>query len=495
VVEVNRATASDFTDDRPRFPPPVGLAARPARRVGRTSPWRLLRPSLHALLLVLAVVTALVGMDAAGPPVDGKLIVWAMPIVVLVLMVSRGTYRRLIQLDVLSELLHIFTATSLGAITILAAADLLDHASNPAPLLVRAWVFATAYLCASVPLLTAAERHYRRLGKASRSTLVVGAGVVGSEVERGLAKQPELGLRLVGYIDTDLDRKDHAAQNRAPILGLLDEFTEIVDETGARHVIFTFTSSPDQTLVPLIRSCEERHIEVSLVPRMFEHVNHRICLESIGRLPLVSLAPVDPKGWQFTIKHGFDRLISAVLLLLLSPLLTAIAVSVRISSPGPVLFRQQRIGRDGRRFEMLKFRSMRIEEESSGSNGWYKSGLAPGGIEGDDRRTAIGRFIRSYSLDELHQLINVVKGEMSLIGPRPERPEFVQVFDEQVRGYSDRHRVKSGITGLAQTSGLRGQTSLTERIDLDNHYIQNWSMILDLKILVWTIGAMVRSAE
>jgi exopolysaccharide biosynthesis polyprenyl glycosylphosphotransferase len=442
------------------------------------------------------VVTALVGLDAAGPPVEGKLIVWAMPIVILVLMVARGTYRRSIQLDVLSELLHIVTATSLGAITILAAADLLDHASNPAPLIVRAWICATAYLCASVPLMTAVERHDRRLGRASTPTLVVGAGVVGSEVGRGLAKQPELGLRLVGYIDTDhLDRKDDAAENRAPILGPPDEFTEIVDETGARHVIFTFTSSPDQTLVPLIRSCEERRIEVSLVPRMFERVNHRICLESIGRFPLVSLAPVDPKGWQFTIKHGFDRLASALLLLLLSPLLTAIAVAVRISSPGPVLFRQQRIGRDGRRFEMLKFRSMRVEEEPPGSHDWCAPDVAPGGVEGDDRRTAIGRFIRSYSLDELPQLINVLKGEMSLIGPRPERPEFVQVFGAQVRGYSDRHRVKSGITGLAQTSGLRGQTSLSERIDLDNHYIQNWSMALDLKILIWTIGAVVRSAE
>jgi exopolysaccharide biosynthesis polyprenyl glycosylphosphotransferase len=492
---VARATAPDFIERRAQVPRPIGGLALPAAASATTSPWQILRPLMHAALLVLAVIGARVSVDAANIQTDGRLIIWAMPALVLGLLVARGTYRRSIQLDVVSELLHIITATSLGAITLLAAADLLDHSSDPAPLLVRTWLLATFFLCASVPVLTTAERHSRRRGATSIPTLVVGAGVVGAQVERGLAEEPELGLRVIGYVDKDLDREGHAAEHRAPILGGPDEFTEIAEKSGARHVIFTFTSSPDQTLVPLIRACEERRIGVSLVPRMYERVNNRVCLESIGRLPLFSLAPVDPKGWQFTIKHGLDRFASAALLALLSPLMVGIAICVRLSSPGPVLFRQHRVGRDGRRFEMLKFRSMRLEERQAEREEWLKPDSAPGGVEGEDRRTAIGRFIRAYSLDELPQLINVVKGEMSLIGPRPERPEFVQVFDEKVRGYSDRHRVKSGITGLAQTSGLRGQTSLTDRIELDNHYIHNWSMMMDLKILARTFGAVVRSAE
>lgn len=421
--------------------------------------------------------------------------VWLILPLVLVLLAVRGTYRRSIQLDIFSDMLNVLTATSLAAVTILAAADLFVAPSNPAPIIVCAWILATLYLCASVPLLTAAERHWRRAGNASTPTLIIGAGHVGAQIERRLRDEPELGLEVVGYLDINQGRREKTSEDRAPILGTPDELTKIAEETGAGHLIVTFTSFPDQTLLPLIRSCEERGIRVSLVPRMFERVNHRISLDSIGPLPLFNLTHVDPKGWQFTVKHAFDRIVSALLLVAFSPLLATIAITVRISSPGPILFRQHRVGRDGRHFEMLKFRSMRLEGVRSSSDNWFKPGMAPGGVEGEDRRTAFGRFIRRYSLDELPQLINVVKGQMSLIGPRPERPEFVRLFDEKVRGYSDRHRVKSGITGLAQTNGLRGQTSLTERIELDNYYIQHWSVLLDLKILLGTFGAVVKSAE
>lgn len=227
---------------------------------------------------------------------------------------------------------------------------------------------------------------------------------------------------------------------------------------------------------------------------MFESVNLRVSLDNIGPLPLLNLSWVDPKGWQFAIKHGIDRVVSAVLLILLSPVLLGLALAVRFSSPGPILYRQLRIGRDGRRFDILKFRSMRVDEDWVSAPDFDVS-TAPGGVEGADRRTPIGSWLRRYSLDELPQLFNVLLGQMSLIGPRPERPEFVEVFDEEVRRYSDRHRVKSGITGLAQVSGFRGKTSLPERVELDNYYIQNWSMALDLKIALRTFGAVLEPAE
>jgi lipopolysaccharide/colanic/teichoic acid biosynthesis glycosyltransferase len=210
-------------------------------------------------------------------------------------------------------------------------------------------------------------------------------------------------------------------------------------------------------------------------------------------MPLLALRAVDPKGWQFDIKHLFDRLASALILVVLSPLLLAVALGVRVSSPGPIMFRQRRVGRDGQVFDILKFRSMRERPKEADSFSPTR-GSAPGGVEGEDRRTGFGRFIRRTALDELPQLLNVVRGEMSLVGPRPERPEFVSLFDDDIDRYGDRHRVKSGITGWAQVNGFRGQTSLADRVEWDNFYIENWSLWLDVKILLLTVVAVVRQS-
>lgn len=433
-------------------------------------------------------------MPAAGASTNGEAAVWLLPALSIVALASRGAYRQSLQLDVPAQLVRVLSTVTAAAIGLIAAAALVKFDSSPAPLLVPAWGLSIAYLFVSVPLLTSVERRARRDGAASMPALIVGAGQVGTQIERRLAEQPELGLRVVGYVDADPIPGQRVPDRQAPVLGPPDEFAEIAERTGAKHVILTFTSSPDSVLMPLIRACEERGLHVWLVPRMFESVNLRVTLDNIGPLPLFGLRWVDPKGWQFAIKHVVDRLFSAVLLLALSPLLLAIAIAVRLSSPGPILFRQDRVGRDGQRFDMLKFRSMRFEDEQDPAD-WVRPGMAPGGVEGADRRTTVGRYIRRYSLDEFPQLINVLRGEMSLIGPRPERPDFVEMFDERVRRYSDRHRVKSGITGLAQINGFRGQTSLPERVELDNYYIQNWSIGLDVKILLRTFGAVLKPAE
>jgi exopolysaccharide biosynthesis polyprenyl glycosylphosphotransferase len=485
---MNRTFMSDLVRSRPQLGTPsdaVGLPQAPT--LGRH--WRLLRLLGHTMLMLCALAAASLVGGATGGDALAIGVAWlTVPLVIGVLAV-RGAYSRPIQLDTLHELLRVIGATTLVGLTVIAVAAIADYRSDPTSELLRAWAFSTAFLCAGVPVLAAAERRSRRSGVASLPALIVGAGQIGTQIERRLSEQPELGLRVVGYVDADPAPWDLVPERQAPVLGPPEEFAEIARSTGAEHVILTFTSSPDSVLMPLVRACEERGLHVWLVPRLFESVNLRLSLDSIGPLPLFGLKWVDPKGWQFAIKHAIDRVASAALLLALSPLLLAIAVAVRLSSPGPVLFRQRRIGRDGQRFEMLKFRSMRVEEAPDPAD-WVKQGVAPGGVEGVDRRTLVGCFIRRYSLDELPQLINVLRGEMSLIGPRPERPDYVEVFDERVRRYSDRHRVKSGITGLAQINGFRGQTSLPERVELDNYYIQNWSMALDLKILLRTFGAI-----
>jgi len=278
----------------------------------------------------------------------------------------------------------------------------------------------------------------------------------------------------------------------APVLGGPTDLYQIAADHEIEHVVLGFSSAPDRLLIPLVRDCEALGLEVSMVPRLFESVNTRIALDHLGGLPLFGLHTIDPKGWQFRVKYMLDRLGAGAILTALSPLMLLLCVLVRVSSPGPILFRQARVGQDGRRFEMLKFRTMKLEapEARAASNVLRLPGdIGPGGVEGLDRRTRIGTLMRRTSVDELPQLFNVLLGEMSLVGPRPERPEFVDLFGERISRYDDRHRVKSGITGWAQVNGLRGRTSLRDRVEWDNYYIENWSLSLDLKILILTLAA------
>jgi exopolysaccharide biosynthesis polyprenyl glycosylphosphotransferase len=322
-------------------------------------------------------------------------------------------------------------------------------------------------------------------------TLIIGAGLVAARIVERLTSESRYGLRPVGFLDADpLPASERLTTVPLPVLGGPDDLADAVERTGARHAIIAFSSEPDRLLVERVRQCEQLGLEVSLVPRLFESISDRASLDHVGGLPLLTLRSVDPKGWQFAIKHSIDRSVAFLALIATAPLMLMIAVAVRMGSPGPVMFRQRRVGRDGREFDVLKFRTMR--EDSGEAHFELDAGTAPGGVEGEDRRTAIGRHLRNLSLDELPQLINVLKGEMSLIGPRPERPEYVERFASSVHGYEDRHRVKSGITGWAQANGLRGQTSIADRVEWDNYYIQNWSLRLDLRIALLTVAEILR---
>jgi len=248
----------------------------------------------------------------------------------------------------------------------------------------------------------------------------------------------------------------------------------------------------DHQLAAQIAQCQELGVGVSVVPRLYEWINDRATLDRVGGLPLLTLRPTDPRGWEFALKHALDRVFAASALVVLLPLMLLIAAAVRLSSPGPILFRQRRVGRDGQVFDLLKFRTMRIDKSADRSAFSPPPGTAPGGVEVTDRRTLVGRWLRRSSVDELPQLLNVLRGEMSIIGPRPERPEFVERFSTEVARYEQRHRVRSGLTGWAQVNGLRGQTSIDDRVEWDNYYIQNWSLRLDFRILLMTIAEVFR---
>jgi exopolysaccharide biosynthesis polyprenyl glycosylphosphotransferase len=320
--------------------------------------------------------------------------------------------------------------------------------------------------------------------------LIVGAGIVGERLAARLVADPGYGLRPVGFLDTAPLAGHNMGRPLVPLVGGQHDLTQAVARTGARHVILAFTTEPDHLLVEKVKECQELGVEVSLVPRLYEAINERVAVDHVGGLPLLSLRRTDPRDWRFAIKHGVDRLVAAIAIAALAPLLAAIALAVRVTSPGPVLFRQRRVGRDGQEFDVLKFRTMR--EDSHVDEFLPPEGCAPGGVEGQDRRTPIGRWLRGTSLDELPQLVNVLRGDMSIVGPRPERPEFVSLFDAEIDHYHDRHRVKSGITGWAQVNGLRGQTSIADRVEWDNYYIENWSLRFDLRIVVLTIAEVLR---
>jgi exopolysaccharide biosynthesis polyprenyl glycosylphosphotransferase len=488
----SRAGAADGDLGRLRLVPGP-QPAQGAARLLATRGWLATRLLVDASLLTLAIGAAHLGApDDIGP--DGRLLVWMLPPVVMILLALRGLYGNALETRGLDVAGRIAGSTSLAAIALIAAAALFDPSAEPASLIARAWLFATVYLVAGRLLLGAVLRRSRAAGIVGTPTLIVGAGQVGAEMERRLREEPELGLRVVGYLDADPPPAEMVPQRVAPVLGPPSQMMRLARETGAKHVILSFSSAPDHGLVPLVGECEANGIDVSLVPRMFESLTKRLQVETVGTLPLVGLRSVSPLGWRFAVKHVLDRLLAALALLVLGPVLIAAALAVQMESRGPVLFRQRRIGRDGRAFEMLKFRSMAPEEEELAARVLeLPPGVAPGGVEGPDRRTAVGRFLRRTSLDELPQLLNVLKGDMSLVGPRPERPEYVELFGETIRRYDDRHRVKSGITGWAQVNGLRGRTSLADRVSWDNYYIQNWSLGLDLKILLLTVTAIFRA--
>ncbi len=456
--------------------------------------WMLTRPVSDFLLLSAAVVWTMRWPGSQSIALSDGWPLLLLPPIGMALLLARGMYRRRMKAFVLDSVAPMVGAISIAVMTVVILGIYEGGNRLGASVPAHLWLLALVGTGGARLFLLLLQRQARMRGLIGRATLIVGAGQVGMRVARRLEESPQYGLRPVGFLDADPLAPTHAGDREAPVLGRPADLEWIASMTGATHVVLAFSSDSDETLVPLARRCEQLGLEVSLVPRLFESVNDRFQYESLGGLPLLALRSTDPKGWQFAVKHACDRIVAALLLMLFSPLLVAIAIAVRLESPGRVVFRQRRVGRDGHEFDVFKFRSMRLPP-AGGGEFKPRGGAAPGGVEGTDRRTRVGRLLRRTSLDELPQLFNVLRGDMSLVGPRPERPEFVDLFKRDFDRYGDRHRVKSGITGWAQVHGLRGQTSLADRVEWDNYYIEHWSLPLDAKILAMTVIAVFKAAE
>ncbi|MET0701793.1 MAG: sugar transferase [Mycobacterium sp.] len=449
------------------------------------------------------------GISAAAAVATG--VVWAMrteetpppalwctglfvPIVV-VLLGLRSMYRRNLDRKLLNEIGPLETTVALAAMLVLSLMVLADVEGSRGGTVARAWVCAAVLVPAFRLIHATVQRRLRRHLRLLSPTLIVGNGLVAHQVIERLKNSPEYGLAPIGVLSVDAlwNGSDASSTFDTPWVGSPHAVEDIIGTTGAEAIIVAFSRTPDQMLIQVIRIAHKRGLRAWVVPRMFDIVGEQARVEHVGGLPLLALPHTSPRGWQFTTKHVSDRVIAGLGLLAISPLFLTLMVLVKASSPGPIFFGQQRIGRNGQCFGCLKFRSMRAPRASD-ADFELGTGSAPGGIEGIDRRTKIGKILRASSMDELPQLINVIKGEMSLVGPRPERPEFVELFEIQIRRYGERHRVKAGITGWAQVHGLRGQTSIADRAEWDNYYIENWSLALDLKILALTVLAVLRRA-
>jgi exopolysaccharide biosynthesis polyprenyl glycosylphosphotransferase len=312
------------------------------------------------------------------------------------------------------------------------------------------------------------RRHPERL-------LLVGTGDIAQMVLQK-TQQARLGYRVIGFVDGDSTARDVAG---VPVLGARAELGRILREHQAEEVIIALPQASHDELLDMISACESERASVRIFPDLFQIIASDLAISDLDGLPLLQIRNMALQGWKATAKRVMDMVGSAAALLLLSPLMMLVTLAIRLESKGSVFYAQTRVGLDGRPFPCLKFRSMRVDAEAETGPVWATAD--------DPRKTRVGEFIRRTSLDELPQFINVLLGEMSLVGPRPERPMFVEQFKAVVPRYMERHKEKAGLTGWAQVNGLRGDTSIVERTKYDLYYIENWSILFDIKIIARTV--------
>ncbi len=382
----------------------------------------------------------------------------------------------------LSEWFDITKASTLGVLVLITIMTFVFRSYDYSRLVIAIfWSASIVAVSLSRAVFREALRFARRHGYNQRYAIVVGGGDLAAEVLRVLRRRPDVGIQVLGVLcDTgDLPAADVRR------LGDVEEVRSVLDQMPVDLVFIVLPHPQYPRVAAVLDEIGDDPVAIHLVPDLFGLASLRGGVEEFDGVPFIHLRESPLYGWNRVLKRGFDLGVGSLGLFLAAPLMLVVALLVRATSPGPVFFRQERMGLDGRRFQMLKFRTMRVDAEALTGPVWARPD--------DPRRTAVGSFLRRMNLDELPQLVNVLRGEMSLVGPRPERPSFVEQFRRRIPGYMLRHKVKAGITGWAQVNGWRGDTSLEKRIEYDLRYIERWSLLLDLKILLLTLWRAFRS--
>ena len=321
------------------------------------------------------------------------------------------------------------------------------------------------------------ERRWRA-GIGLKRILIAGAGELGRLVADKILEHRELGYQIIGFVD-DRAAGDHLGYRGLPLLGTIDEGAEIISRESIDHLYVALPPEQHLRMLELLDSTSREMVDVKVVPDLLQVIALRARLEDLDGVPVININDIPLQGFNSALKRGIDVLLSASALSVLAPPLAIVAILVKATSRGRVFYRQERMGLDGKSFSIVKFRSMYADAERYTGPVWT--------VPGDPRVTPLGRFLRRSNIDELPQLWNVFRGDMSIVGPRPERPHFVEQFKHRIPQYMLRHKVKAGLTGWAQVNGWRGNTPLEKRIEYDLYYIENWSVRLDLKIMWLTL--------
>lgn len=382
----------------------------------------------------------------------------------------------------------VFVAVTLGiliavAISVLTLKNSVFEVDFPRAMIVYAWILTIIFITLGRAAHQAVRNLLRNRGVGTDRLLIVGTGEIARIIIQRVLWSPRLGYELVGVVDGELEGNEVLG---VPVLGRPEQLPDLIEDERIDEVIIAMPEKGHREVVRVMSYCERGRVSIKVFPDIFQFVASEADIDDLGGLPLLSIRNYAMRGYLLIFKRLMDFVGAAIGLVLFSPLMVLTALAIKLESPGPVFFIQERMGLDGKPFLMVKFRSMRQDAEKEGP-GWT--------TENDPRRTKLGAFLRRLEMDEMPQFINVLLGEMSLVGPRPEQPYYVNLFQQSVPRYMERHREKAGMTGWAQVNGLRGDTSIVERTKYDLWYTENWSILLDIKIVLrtfWQIFAVRR---
>jgi len=417
------------------------------------------------------------------PEISGYLLLSAMVIPIwLLIFQSRRMYRQRRVVFIFDEFFLIVRLATFGLIFSFGMIFFYRVFPYSRLVFVLIWIFSIIFITLGRYIVIRFEKSLYSKGKSLKDALIAGNNETAKDVYSHFSKHTYTGFNIVGYIDEDNYTGYNYLEGRNKI-GTYSQLADIVADRNIESVIVTVSSSEHGKLFDLMKYCEGENVELLYVPDFLETITSSIRVQEVDGIPFLRIKGMPMNLWNRILKRIFDFIFASVVLIISSPLIITIALIVKLSSHGPVFYSQERLSMTGRKFRMIKFRSMVQDAEKHTGAVFVK--------KGDDRYTAIGKYLRKYSLDELPQFINVLRGEMSIVGPRPEREHFIHVLKDKIPKYLERHRVKCGITGWAQVNGLRGSdTSLEKRIEYDIYYIEHWSIVFDLKIILKTIKEM-----
>jgi Undecaprenyl-phosphate glucose phosphotransferase len=373
-----------------------------------------------------------------------------------------------------AEVMDIVKATSVATLILITLTFFVARSEFSRIIFLYFWIISVVALCLTRILFREFLRLIRKRGYNLRYALIVGTGKLGQDITDKIQEHPELGLKIRGFLSEDASQVGNTVDGYQ-VLDTYENIRDVIISNQIDMVLITIPLNAHEELKSILDNIADEMVSIMIIPDLFEFISLRGGVGEFEGIPIITLRDSPLYGWNRVIKRSTDILLSLLIVIITSPLMFVISILIKATSPGPILYKQDRMGLDGKIFKMLKYRTMGTQAEEKTGPTWA--------TENDHRRTLVGAFLRKTSLDELPQFFNVLKGNMSIVGPRPERPHFIQQFRSKIPKYMLRHKMKAGITGWAQVNGWRGNTSLEKRIEYDLYYIENWKLMFDFEIM------------